>query len=367
LAGARVRRLASLTLIVVSSAGCSASDFSIAGEPASPPSVTRAEARAEAPRLRTWRDRSQGVSVGVPPGWSLEPGRFLPYPTVCFELVSAPRPGPPGVTSRPVPPGGAEIRVVEFVGAGRGPTTRPDRLRLADARTAHGAGWTEGRILSFRERNRAVAIGVLLGAEVDESTLHAVEAIVNSIRIEALGRCAREKIGWRQSRALGLPWAGRLVNGVQLPPEGRYFFTWDPILHRSPDRPGRRWGTDGVVRRTLRIIEAFGRAHPNAARVGIGDFSRRRGGQFGPRHVSHQNGLDVDVYFPRLDGRERPPRSAAQVDRRLAQDLVDRFVAAGAAKVFVGPSLGLRGPRGVVEVLANHDDHLHARFPKRLG
>ena len=53
----------------------------------------------------------------------------------------------------------------------------------------------------------------------------------------------------------------------------------------------------------------------------------------------------------------------AQVDVALAQDLVDRFVAAGAERVFVGPSLPLTGPPGVVVPLVNHDNHLHFRLP----
>ena len=66
------------------------------------------------------------------------------------------------------------------------------------------------------------------------------------------------------------------------------------------------------------------------------------------------------MYFPRKDRRERAPRSAAQVDLRLARDLVDRFVAAGALTVLVGPSLPLRG-RGV-QPWPHHDDHLHVRL-----
>ena len=81
-----------------------------------------------------------------------------------------------------------------------------------------------------------------------------------------------------------------------------------------------------------------------------------------PGHVSHQNGLDVDVYYPRRDRRELAPRTVAQVDRALAQDLVDRFVAAGAAKVFVGPNVGLTGPPEIVQPLPRHDNHLHVRF-----
>jgi murein endopeptidase len=119
------------------------------------------------------------------------------------------------------------------------------------------------------------------------------------------------------------------------------------------------------VRRILRVVSGYAAAHPSAPRLGIGDLSRPRGGPFGPRHASHQNGLDVDVYYPRRDRRERPPGVAAQIDRRLSQDLVDRFVAAGAGLVFVGPNTDLTGPVGVVETLWNHDNHLHARFEIR--
>jgi murein endopeptidase len=175
----------------------------------------------------------------------------------------------------------------------------------------------------------------------------------------------RPRIFWRDSVALGSPSAGRLVRGVRLPAEGRLFFTWDPLLHRSPNRHWRRWGTDDIVRLVLRIVRAHSRAHPTAPRVGIGDFSRPRGGYFGPRHVSHQNGLDVDVYYPRLDRRERAPKRVRQIDRGLSQDLVDRFVRAGAVKVFVGPNTGLDGPPDVVQPLSGHDNHIHVRIAAR--
>jgi murein endopeptidase len=170
------------------------------------------------------------------------------------------------------------------------------------------------------------------------------------------------EVAWRDSRALGVPEAGRLVRGVRFPAAGPTFFTWDPLLHRRPDRSWRRWGTDDLVRTVLRVIDRYAGRHPFAPRVGIGDLSRPRGGYFGPRHVSHQNGLDVDVYYPRLDRRERAPRTAAQIDRRLSQTLVDLFVQAGASRVFVGPNTGLIGPPNVVQVLWNHDNHLHVRM-----
>ncbi len=178
----------------------------------------------------------------------------------------------------------------------------------------------------------------------------------------------RRRIRWRESEALGSPAAGRMVNGVRMPKDGEAFFTWDPVRREVPNRSWRLWGTDRAVRMTLQVLRDFARDNPAAPRVGVGDLSRRSGGDFGAKfgklgHASHQNGLDIDVYYPRLDRSESRARKPAQVDRADAQDLVNRFLDAGAAKLFVGPSLGLTGPRGVVIPLVNHDDHVHLRLP----
>ena len=172
------------------------------------------------------------------------------------------------------------------------------------------------------------------------------------------------------SRAAGRPWQGRLIGGRQLPLRGEGFATWDPILKRVDNRPWRRWGTDRLLRTLRDVLAAHARRHPGAPPVLVGDLSRPRGGDFGPRfggigHASHQNGLDADVYYPRLDGRLRRARRPDQVDRAAAQELVDAFVREGAEYVFVGPSLGLRGPRKVVQALTHHDDHLHLRLQSR--
>jgi murein endopeptidase len=177
------------------------------------------------------------------------------------------------------------------------------------------------------------------------------------------------RVKWRRSRAVGLPYSGgRLVRGVQLPEWGRHHFTWDPIRRQVPNRGWRRWGTRTLVRTLLDVAKEHRTANPGAPRLAIGDLSRPRGGSFDARfgnlgHSSHQNGLDADIYYPRRDRAERGPSRPRQVDRELAQDLVDRFVAAGAEYVFVGPSLGLTGPPGVVQPLVHHDDHLHVRLP----
>jgi murein endopeptidase len=176
------------------------------------------------------------------------------------------------------------------------------------------------------------------------------------------------QVHWHHSTALGTQTAGRLEQGVRLPAEGRTFFTWDPVLRRSPNRAWRRFGTDRLVRVVLRVARGYHAAHPRAARLGLGDLSRPHGGDFGPQfgyigHASHQNGLDVDVYYPRADGRELAPRDAGEIDRDLSQELVNRFLAAGAQVIFVGPNTGLRGPPARVQALVHHDNHLHVRLP----
>jgi murein endopeptidase len=170
-----------------------------------------------------------------------------------------------------------------------------------------------------------------------------------------------------RSIAAGVPWHGRLVRGVQLPEAGTDFISWDPILRISPNRDWRRWGTDALVVLLDRVTREFREAHPDVPPILIADLSRPQGGPFGKRygglgHGSHQNGLDADVMYPRRDRALLAARRPAEVDRALAQDLVDRFRRAGAVRLFVGPHLHLRGPRSIVVPLAHHDDHVHVRI-----
>jgi murein endopeptidase len=171
----------------------------------------------------------------------------------------------------------------------------------------------------------------------------------------------------KRSRALGKPFAGRLVDGNQLPAEGAEFVTWDPIYERSPNRDWRRFGTDRLLDTLADVLADYRARHPDAPRVVIGDLSRPHGGNFGrqfgaPGHASHQNGLDADVYYPRKDGLERAPSSPRMVDRELAQDLADLFVRAGAKFLFVGLHVRLHGPHRIVQPLVLHDDHMHVRI-----
>ncbi len=175
------------------------------------------------------------------------------------------------------------------------------------------------------------------------------------------------RVDWHHATSVGLPYDGHLVDGTQLPIDGPDWVTWDPVTDSVPNQPRRLYGNERTIHAILSVVTAYHAAHPDAPRVVIGDISREGGGPMTDEHVSHQNGLDVDVYYPRLDRELRAPVESDQIDRRLAQDLLDRFVAAGAQMIFVGYSTGLSGPSGVVIPYANHEYHMHVRFPPPGG
>jgi murein endopeptidase len=147
-----------------------------------------------------------------------------------------------------------------------------------------------------------------------------------------------------ESRAIGRPWDGRLSCGQQLPVASVDYTTWDNALQRPLNRPWRRYGTEKLVTITERIAADYRTRW--GTRIVIGDLSRTRGGHFGPEfggsgHASHQNGLDVDIYYPRRDRLDLPPFKIRDVDRTRAQWLVDR-VERDAKIAFIGPNVGLR-------------------------
>ncbi len=178
---------------------------------------------------------------------------------------------------------------------------------------------------------------------------------------------AAPKIEWNHALSVGLPYGGSLIDGTQLPIDGPDWVTWDPVTDSVPNAPKRLYGNDRTIHAIVSISAAYRAANPGAARIVVGDISREGGGPMTDEHVSHQNGLDVDVYYPRLDGKLLAPAATDEIDRRLAQDLVDRFVAAGAQMIFVGYSTGLDGPSGVVIPYPSHENHMHVRFPRPGG
>ena len=174
-------------------------------------------------------------------------------------------------------------------------------------------------------------------------------------------------IVWRDSRSLGRPSAGRLVHGVRLPAEGADFFTWDPALDRVPNRGGRRWGTDRLVRVVLEVDRRV------RLRASGGAACRDRRPEPAPRRLVLPHARDPPERARRRRLLPAPRRQGAAAGARLA----DRPEARPGPRRSLrsrGGDARLRGPehrvhrtRGVVRVLWNHDNHLHVRIGAEAG
>ncbi|HEY1360112.1 MAG TPA: hypothetical protein VGF21_17570 [Thermoleophilaceae bacterium] len=170
----------------------------------------------------------------------------------------------------------------------------------------------------------------------------------------------RERTG---SVAVGSPQHGRLEHGVPFPAAGANHFTWDVAHNDSPNPRSRRYGTDYVVQDVLKAVRRYRKSHPHAPKVGIGDISRRRGGDL-PGNPGHENGLVVTVLYPRHDGAEQGVSFVDEVDPGLTQALLDQLAKVGATAVSLDPRLGLKVPRGVAQT-ASGAPRMDVRFRKR--
>ncbi|HEX2303070.1 MAG TPA: penicillin-insensitive murein endopeptidase [Gaiella sp.] len=285
--------------------------------------------------------RPFGLALPVPAvaGERLEPALFMPAPTV----LEAPRRRQPVSRRRRL-----ATRTVPAVALVLGSATM---IPIAVFRQggAQGAGPLQADPPSLTFRPAGARF--VPPAEPAPRKARAVE------RETELGR-----IEFHRATSFGLQYAGHLVDGTQLPVEGPDWITWNPLTDSVPNQPNRLYGHERTIRAILSVVAAYRTAHPDAPRVVIGDISFPDGGRMN-EHLSHQNGLDVDVYYPRLDRHLRAPTATDQIDRGLAQDLLDRFLGAGARIVFVGYSTDLRGLSGVVVPYPNHENHMHLRFP----
>jgi hypothetical protein len=168
-----------------------------------------------------------------------------------------------------------------------------------------------------------------------------------------------------RSRSTGSASSGRLFCGKLLPASSELWVTYNPVTGAYPNATARRWGSDRALAAIEVVTLAYWRKFRDAPRVVIGDISLEHGGHFGA-HASHQQGLDVDAYYPRPGGgRAMAPRGPGDIDRKRSQWLVERFAAERAQVVYVGVRVGLRRSRSNIEYLGSgHETHFHVRMLK---
>lgn len=147
---------------------------------------------------------------------------------------------------------------------------------------------------------------------------------------------------------------GCLINGRQLIDEGAGYYHY-----LGEDDPGTdNWGTNEL----LDFIKDVGRNWGLLrTRIGILDLSLRKGGPF-PPHTAHQNGLDVDVRYVRIDLESLPVTIYSEdYDQDLSRELIKAFLDSGASVIFSSDN-GLLDISGV-SFVPQHDDHFHVRLP----
>ncbi len=101
------------------------------------------------------------------------------------------------------------------------------------------------------------------------------------------------------AQAVGFYSKGSLLNAALLPPQSE--------AHSVLFRPrNRSWGTHELLELLNTVSMAMRKEFPSGERVQIGDIAQREGGP-AVGHASHQNGLDVDLAYLRVDRRESDP------------------------------------------------------------
>lgn len=178
------------------------------------------------------------------------------------------------------------------------------------------------------------------------------------------------------SMALGVPEAGRLVNGVQLR-SGEHLVVVDP---------SKAWGTQETIDGLRAAAQAVALAHPESGPLRVNHLSAREGGHLRP-HRSHQAGLDADLGFyyqagvdPRVIrlAREKAmdlesnwalvkalvTETDVQVillDRRVQKALFDFALRQGEPRAWLD-DLFNAGYRSLFQHARGHRDHFHVRF-----
>lgn len=233
-------------------------------------------------------------------------------------------------------------------------------------------------------------------AEVDdEATVSASDAPVDDGEGEALAEVAPPDAGylytadlsdaelerrWRNepaslgSIAVGLVGEGRLINAIPFP-EGE---AWTVIV------PEACWTTRETADFIIAAARDLRAQFPDAPPVRVGQVSAREGG-FLPPHVTHQNGLDVDVglFYPgpepyRVREREKVMDVALNwaflkavivngdvqgvlLDKRVQKVLFEYALRHGEDRAWLD-SLFHAGPRSLVHHARRHRDHFHIRY-----
>jgi len=151
-------------------------------------------------------------------------------------------------------------------------------------------------------------------------------------------------------------------------------------LYLSQKKRGRYWGHPDLIKLLTKAGSEF---YKNHKQIIVGDMSQSRGGPTITGHHSHQNGLDVDIWFKVPPAQEELTFSALETEEmKSVESLNDdhknliRFFAndPSVERIFINPSFKKQlcsdnGPLRLspeqqhkMRAWWGHDDHIHVRL-----
>ncbi len=178
---------------------------------------------------------------------------------------------------------------------------------------------------------------------------------------------------------------GSIRNGVSIPDSGPGYMKL--FLHRN-----RAWATQEMIDMLIESAGAMDKKFPNMDRMQVGDISKNGGGDVTDLHSSHQNGLDVDLTYYRVNQIEQRPnqidgfaenmvvnnRISRNFDAARNWEFIKKLHESGnVQRIFVDPIIKkefCRQARMKRELLRfddvlksirpypNHGDHMHVRL-----
>ncbi len=188
-----------------------------------------------------------------------------------------------------------------------------------------------------------------------------------------------------QSDPVGYYSNGSIRNSVKLPDSGPGYIKL--FLHRD-----RAWGTQEMIDLLIHSAGAMNKKFPGMDRLQVGDVSKHDGGDVTDLHSSHQNGLDVDLTYYRVNLVEQRPsqingfaenmvirnRISKNFDGARNWEFIKKLHESGdVQRIFVDPVIKkeiCRQARLKKELVrfddilrsirpyANHADHMHVRL-----
>ena len=151
-------------------------------------------------------------------------------------------------------------------------------------------------------------------------------------------------VRWHRATSVGLPYGGHLVNGTQLPVHGPDWVTWDPSRTASRTSRTGSMATSTRLNDHLRLPGVPFRqpdcAAPRRRRHQLSERRHDGRARLTPERARRRHLLPAARQAPERADRHEPDRPSS------GQDLLNRFVAAGAQMVFVGYFDGPPRPTG---------------------